>query len=1022
MLIISNANNTFNGSVLINAGTLSVTKINSINDGKSSLGSATTAALGTIGIGSSSSTGRLLYTGTGDTSDRIINLGGSSGGGILDQSGTGLLKFTSDLTATVNGSKTLTLQGSTAGTGEFAGIIGNPTTGTLSLTKSGSGTWTLSAANTFSGDTLITGGTLALTNNLALQNSAFDTSGAGTLTLSTTTPIFGGLKGSANLASVITTGYSNVTALTLNPGSGASYSYSGVIANGAANMTLTKTGAGSQTLSGASTYSGGTNIKNGQLALDGGDNRLLSTSAVVLGDTGTTGKLVLGGTTVSNQTLTSLTTTGLGGSVVGGNASNSLLTLSIASGSSTFAGTLGGAGTNENKLALTVSGPGTLVLTGTNNTYSGLTNIIASGVLDVGTITSGTLSSNSGLLLGSSVGGSGIYGIIQGNGLFTRSLSNNATPNSTQVAGAAGGFAGRGGVLTVNFGGSGAQIGLNQSLFIFGNNFIFGSSTADSKVVLINPINLNSTGVNGTRKFTVVAGIGGADATSAELQGVISDGSAIFPNGINKEGNGTLILSANNTYTGPTNINAGAVQIGNGGTTGSLSSSTANGANGAVTILSGAALFFNRSDALLFENLVKGAGEVRQNGSGTTTLTAANTYTGATTISAGALQLGDGGTSGSLSTSSVISVSSGATLIVNQSDTVTQGTDFSGAAITGAGGFTQAGSGTTVLSVANTYTGATTVSGGTLQLGNAGTSGSLSTSSAISVSSGATFAVKQSDTVTQGTDFSGAAITGAGGFSQTGSGTTVLTAANTYTGTTTVTAGSLQISSGGKTGTGDVSVQSGGSLLGTGIIQGTSFTAASGSTLYAGDSTATSTYGTLNFTPVTGGGTVSQQGSIILGIGTANNAGSIDSTFGGNYLTYVQSFSSGLGSGTHDLLSYNTAGNSAAYTLNFLNTSGILQVVGGTGFNNAVFGQVFNIVDWTGIDNGNTPTIGDVGTNYRTGGTGGGILDLPTLSGGLVWDVSQFTTSGIIVVVPEPSRALLLLLGAACLRMRRRRK
>jgi len=237
-----------------------------------------------------------------------------------------------------------------------------------------------------------------------------------------------------------------------------------------------------------------------------------------------------------------------------------------------------------------------------------------------------------------------------------------------------------------------------------------------------------------------------------------------------------------------------------------------------------------------------------------------------------------------------------------------------------------------------------------------------------------------------------------------------------------VSAGALQISSSGKTGTGDVTVQSGGSLLGTGTVQGSNFTAASGSTLYAGDSTATSTYGTLNFTPVTGGGTVSQQGTIVLGIGTANNAGSIDSTFGGNYLTYVQGYSTGLGSGTHDLLSYNTAGDSNAYTLNFLNNSGVLQVVAGAGFNNAVLGQVFNIVDWTGIDNGNTPTFGNVGTNYRTGGTGGGILDLPTLSAGLVWDVSQFTTSGIIVIVPEPARAVLLLLGAAGLLMRRRRR
>ena len=45
-----------------------------------------------------------------------------------------------------------------------------------------------------------------------------------------------------------------------------------------------------------------------------------------------------------------------------------------------------------------------------------------------------------------------------------------------------------------------------------------------------------------------------------------------------------------------------------------------------------------------------------------------------------------------------------------------QGTDFSGAAITGTGGFAQQGTGTTTLSAANSYAGATTVSRGTLKL------------------------------------------------------------------------------------------------------------------------------------------------------------------------------------------------------------------------------------------------------------------------------------------------------------------
>jgi fibronectin-binding autotransporter adhesin len=159
--VLSGAN-TYTGRTTISNGFLSVASINSVLGGtpSSNLGAPTSVANGTLDLGGTGVTGGLLYTGTGETTDRVINLSGATNGGIIDQSGTGLLKFTSNLTA-IAGAKTLTLQGSTGGTGEFAGNLGNGL-GVVSVRKAGTGKWTLSGANSYTGVTNITNGTLAV--------------------------------------------------------------------------------------------------------------------------------------------------------------------------------------------------------------------------------------------------------------------------------------------------------------------------------------------------------------------------------------------------------------------------------------------------------------------------------------------------------------------------------------------------------------------------------------------------------------------------------------------------------------------------------------------------------------------------------------------------------------------------------------------------------------------------------------------------------------------------------------------
>jgi autotransporter-associated beta strand protein len=175
----------------------------------------------------------------------------------------------------------------------ISGVISDGGHG-YNLTKAGTSATVFSGANTYSGDTSVTGGALVIGNDRALQNSALVTSAGHFDLASVTTPILGGLKGTTDMVAAFTLDVVNiytqehsvrynfgaVTELTLNPLSG-TCDYTGVIANGASNMKLTKTGAGTQILGGVNTYTGDTTVSAGALTL--ADNGGLT---FVLTDTG----------------------------------------------------------------------------------------------------------------------------------------------------------------------------------------------------------------------------------------------------------------------------------------------------------------------------------------------------------------------------------------------------------------------------------------------------------------------------------------------------------------------------------------------------------------------------------------------------------------------------------------------------------------------------------------------------------------------------------------------------------------
>jgi fibronectin-binding autotransporter adhesin len=212
--------------------------------------------------------------------------------------------------------------------------------------------------------------------------------------------------------------------------------------------------------------------------------------------------------------------------------------------------------------------------------------------------------------------------------------------------------------------------------------------------------------------------IGSTNNLDSTFGGVIADGTAA--GGLTKAGTGTFTLTGANTYTGTTTISAGTLQIGNGGTSGSI---TAN-------VTDNAALVFNRSDTSTYAGVISGTGTVTQAGTGTTILTGnSTTFSGVTTIAAGTLQLGNGGTSGSIAGN----VTNSAALVFNRSNTFTIG-----GVISGSGTVTQAGTGTTILTGANTYSGGTAVNAGTL-LANGQTGTDSGTGpGAVAVNSGGT--------------------------------------------------------------------------------------------------------------------------------------------------------------------------------------------------------------------------------------------------------------------------------------------
>ncbi len=463
---------------------------------------------------------------------------------------------------------------------------------------------------------------------------------------------------------------------------------------------------------------------------------------------------------------------------------------------------------------------GTVILSALN-TYTGGTTISA-GTLQLGNATTtgsiagniidnGTLAFNrtdTGLNLGGNISGTG--SVIQaGTGTVTLSGTSTYTGTTTVTAGTLQAGSTTGLSATSDF-------TVNGTLNLNGFSNTIGSLAGSGTVAN-----------NGVAAATLSAG---GDNASTAFSGTLHNGTGALA--LIKTGTGTLILSGTNSYTGTTTVAAGTLQAGstaglsatsdftvngtlnlNGfsNTIGSLAGggTVTNNGVGAAALSAGA----NNTSTTFSGTLQNGTGTLglSKTGTGTLTLTGTNTYTGTTTIAAGTLQLGNAGATGSI-TGNLID---NGVLEFNRTDAALT---LAGN-ISGTGSAIQAGTGTVTLSGTNSNTGTTTVAAGTLQ---AGSTTALSANSDFTVATGATLNLNGNSnaigslagggTVTNNgvatatlsaggdnatTTFSGTLQNGTGtlGLSKTGTGTLILTGTNSYTGTTTVSAGTLRAGS-----------------------------------------------------------------------------------------------------------------------------------------------------------------------------------------------------------------------------------
>ena len=590
-----------------------------------------------------------------------------------------------------------------------------------------------------------TGNTFAL-GSLTLGSAALVVNGANAYKASFTT---GTLTGNATV--------NNAADVTI----------SGAVSGG---FGITKSGAGKLSLAGANSYTGTTTLSGGSLALSGS---LAGPLAIAAATTLSGGGTVAGATTVGNAAILNPGTSGVGTLTLAG------LTFGAAATDTATVNFAALAAPDASNPAINVTGVGGLVTNGDGTGVNVVTLNLTTALPAVGVRTI--------INYDGTIGGTGFAAFKLGtlpNPRIVATLNNNTTDTRIELnisAVDAPKWSGANNSLWTTAAIGGAKnwnlvVASGTTDYIAGDNVLFDDTATANTTVDV---------AENVAPTSVVF-----DNTSAKNYTLSGAFAITGTTGLVKTKNGKVTISNVNSFTGPVSIDTGTVSV---NTVADGGVNSALGAGTSVIVKNGGTLEFTGATGSANRTIDANTGGGRVH------VLVGSTLTLAGAITAGApLTLENAGTltvSGNVTANDTVTLANSGAMTVSGTISGPVGAVVSGAGTTTlagnvTSGLTNSGAGTTVLTAAGNNPSSTTISAGTLQVGDGTLAGSTGTGL---ITNNATLAF---NTATALTATAANAIVGTGAVTKTGPGTAVLSGAtaNTYSGNTTVTGGTLVLS------------------------------------------------------------------------------------------------------------------------------------------------------------------------------------------------------------------------------------